>query len=92
MKVVNFLNRTNNFGLVFLNGDDRLSVHCEAGDARNETDGRSVSGFAAMYVGVVVPATCCTKHCVTLSTTEPEYVAVADGAKEGLFSGEFRLL
>ena len=36
-------------------------------------------GNAAVY------ATSCTQHCVTLSTTEGEYVALAEGAKEGMF-------
>ena len=36
-------------------------------------------GNAAEY------ATSCTQHCVTLSTTEEEYVALAEGAKEGMF-------
>ena len=30
-------------------------------------------------------ATSRTQHCVTLSTTEAEYVALAKGAKEGMF-------
>ena len=30
-------------------------------------------------------ATSRTQHCVTLSTTESEYVALAKGAKEGMF-------
>ena len=36
-------------------------------------------GNAAVY------ATSRTQHCVTLSTTEAEYVALAEGAKEGMF-------
>ena len=36
-------------------------------------------GNAAVY------ATSRTQHCVTLSTTEAEYVALAKGAKEGMF-------
>ena len=30
-------------------------------------------------------ATSRTQHCVTLSTTEAEYVALAEGAKKGMF-------
>ncbi|CAN0083907.1 unnamed protein product, partial [Sphacelaria rigidula] len=64
---------------------DGLSVYCDADYAKKETDWRSVSGVAVMYGGVVVSATSRTQHCVTLSTTEAEYVAMAEGAKEGLF-------
>ena len=36
-------------------------------------------GNAAVY------ATSRPQHCVTLSTTEADYVALAEGAKEGMF-------
>ncbi|CAM9949757.1 unnamed protein product, partial [Sphacelaria rigidula] len=85
MKVLKYLNETKEFGLTFKKGHDRLSVYCEADYAKNETDRLSVSGVAVMYGGVVVSATSRTQHCVTLSTTEAEYVAMAEGAKEGLF-------
>ncbi|CAM9474333.1 unnamed protein product, partial [Sphacelaria rigidula] len=85
MKVLKYLNETKEFGLTFTKGHDRLSVYCDVDYAKKETDRRSVSGVAVMYGGVVVSATSRTQHCVTLSTTEAEYVAMAEGAKEGLF-------
>ncbi|CAN0036990.1 unnamed protein product [Sphacelaria rigidula] len=85
MEVLKYLNETKEFGLTFKKGHDRLSVYCDADYAKKETDRRSVSGVAVMYDGVVVSATSRTQHCVTLSTTEAEYVAMAEGAKEGLF-------
>ncbi|CAM9757375.1 unnamed protein product, partial [Sphacelaria rigidula] len=85
MKVLKYLNETKEFGLTFKKGHDKLSVYCNADRAKKETDRRSVSGVAVMYGGAVVSATSRAQHCVTLSTTEAEYVAMADGAKEGLF-------
>ncbi|CAN0005911.1 unnamed protein product, partial [Sphacelaria rigidula] len=85
MKVPKYLNETKNFGLWFKKAHDGLSVYCDADYAKKETDRRSVSGVAVMYGGVVVSASSRTQHCVTLSTTEAEYVAMAEGAKEGLF-------
>ena len=38
-----------------------------------------------MYGGASVSSTSRTQHCVTLSTTEAEYVAMAEGAKECMF-------
>ena len=38
-----------------------------------------------MLEGAALYATSCTQHCVTLSISEAEYVAMAEGAKEGLF-------
>ncbi|CAM9815854.1 unnamed protein product, partial [Sphacelaria rigidula] len=59
--------------------------YCDADYVKKETDRRSVSRIAVMYGGVVVSATSRTQYCVTLSTTEAEYVAMAEGAKERLF-------
>ena len=46
---------------------------------------RSISGVAVMLGNAAVYAASCIQHCVTLSTTEVEYVALAEGAKEGMF-------
>ena len=47
---------------------------------------RSVSGVAVMLGGTVVNASSTTQYCVTLSTSEAEYVAMAQGAKTALFT------
>ena len=62
-----------------------LLVYADADHARKEADRRSISGVAVMLGGAAVYATSRTQRCVPLSTTEAEYVAVAEGAKEGLF-------
>ena len=62
-----------------------LAVYCDADYAKKDTDRRSVSGVAVMYGGAAVSSTSRTQHCVTLSTTEAEYVAMAEGAKECMF-------
>ena len=55
----------------------------DADYAIKETDRRSISGVVVMLGNAAVYATNHTQHCVTLSTTE--YVALAEGAKEGMF-------
>ncbi|CAM9597236.1 unnamed protein product, partial [Sphacelaria rigidula] len=85
MKVLKYLNETKGFGLTFKKAHDGLSVFCDADNAKEETDRRSVSGVAVMYVDIVVSATSRTQHCVTLSTTEAECVTMAEGPKGGLF-------
>ena len=47
-------------------------------------DRRSVSGVAVMLGNTVVSVSSTTQHCVTLSTSEAEYVAMAHGAKTAL--------
>ena len=45
----------------------------------------SISGVAVMLGEAAVYATSHTQQCVTLSTTEEECVALAEGAKQGMF-------
>ena len=45
-----------------------------------------MSGVAVMLGGTVVNASSTTLYCVTLSTSEAEYVAMAQGAKTALFT------
>ena len=45
-----------------------------------------MSGVAVMVGSTVVNASSTTQHCVTLSTSETEYVAMAQGVKTALFT------
>ena len=62
-------------------GDRKLSVYVDADYANKDNDGRSVSGVAVMVGGTVVNASSTTQHCVTLTTSGAEYVAMAQGAR-----------
>ena len=62
-----------------------LSVYADTDYASEETVRRSIFGVAVMLGNAAVYATSRTQHCVRLSTTEAEYVALAEGAKEGMF-------
>ena len=73
-KIIAYLNKTKDLWLMFVrDGDRKLN------------DRRSVSGVAVM-VGTVVNASSTTEHCATFSTSEAEYVAMAQGAKIALFT------
>ena len=86
-KIIAYLNKTKDLGLVFVkDGDRKLSVYVDADYANKDNDRRSVSGVAMMVGGTVVNASSTTQHCVTLSTSEAEYVAMAQGAKTALFA------
>ena len=54
--------------------------------ASKDNDRRSVSGVAVMVGGTIGNASSTTQHCVTLSTSEAEYVAMARGAKTALLT------
>ena len=79
LKVLAYLHQTREYGLTFSVGESNLSVYRDADYAKREADRRSVSGVAVMYGGIAVSSFSRTQHCVTLSTTEAEYVAMAEG-------------
>ncbi|CAB1113965.1 unnamed protein product [Ectocarpus sp. CCAP 1310/34] len=62
-----------------------MQVFVDADYASKAADRRSVSGGLVMCEGVCVTWFSRTQKCVTLSTTEAEYVAIADVLKEVLF-------
>ena len=86
-KIISYLNETKDLGLVFVkDGDRKLSVYVDADYANKDNDMRSVSGVAVMVGGTVVNASSTTQHCATLSTSEAEYVAMAQGENTVLFT------
>ena len=74
------------FGLSSQRGNelDRVA-YADADYASKATDRRSVSGRSVMCAGPCVCWFSRTQKCVTLSTTEAEYVALADTMKEVIF-------
>ena len=86
VKIIAYLNSTRNFGITRKKGEElTLSVYTDADYPSKETDRRSISGVAVILGNAAVYATSRTQHCVTSSTTEAEYVALAEGAKKGMF-------
>ena len=74
-----------NFGITYRRGITAgisLEVFADADYASRATDGRSVSGGAIMCAGACVCWFSRTQKCVTLSTSEAEYVALGDAVKE----------
>ena len=68
-------------------GNRKLPVCVDADYANKDKDRRSASGVAVMVGGTVVNASSTAQqHCVTLSTSETEHVAMAQGAKTTLFT------
>ena len=87
-KLIAYLNKTKDLGLVFVkDGALKLSVYyVDADHANKDDDRRSVSGVAVMVAGTAVNVSSTMQHCVTRSTSEAEYVAMAQGAKTALFT------
>ena len=77
---------TDDFGITFLRrGGIELVAFADADYVSNATDRRSGFGGAAMCAGACVCWFSRTQKCVTLSTTEAEYVALGDTIKETMF-------
>ena len=87
--ILAYINATCGFGITYQRGTTvgiSLEGFADADHASKATDRRSVSGGAIMCAGACV----CwffsrTQKCVTLSTSEAEYVALGDAFKELLF-------
>ena len=92
-KILEYLNATSDLGSTFRRDSDLESVQTEvdleayvdAAYAHKAKGRRSVSGVALCCGGTLVPWLSRTQKCVTLSTTEAEYVAMADGVKEAQY-------
>ena len=77
---------TSDFGIAFQRGSGlELVAYADANYASKAADRRSISGGAVMCAGACVCWFSRTQKCVTLSTTEAEYVALADTIKEAMF-------
>ena len=84
-KIIAYLKATKDLGVVFQRGGDlKLSLFADSDYADRCNDRRSVLGVSAMLRSTAVSASSTTKHCVTLSTSEAEYVAMAHGANTAL--------
>ena len=84
-KMLAYLSSRWDLGITYKKGEElSLSVYKGADYASKEADWRSISGVAVMLGNAAVYTTSRTQHCVTLSTIEAEYVALAEGTKEGM--------
>ena len=86
--ILEYINGTSEYGIAFQRGtlsSISLEVFADVDYASKATDRRSVSGGAIMCGGASVCWFSRTQKCVTLSTSEAEYVALRDAVKELLF-------
>ena len=83
--ILAYTNGTSDFGITHQRGTLALEVFADADYASKATDRISVPGGAIMCGGACVCWFSRTQKCVTLSTSEAEYVALGDAVKELLF-------
>ena len=83
--ILEYINGTSEYGITFQRGTlsgISLEVFSDADYASNATDRWSVSGGLVMCGGASVCWFSRTQECVTLSTSEAQYVALGDAVKE----------
>ena len=85
-KILAYVAGTRDVGLIYRQGSgSRLSAYADSSFANKADDRKSVSGGAVLYGGAAVMWLSRTQRCVTLSSTEAEYVAIGECVKEVLF-------
>ena len=87
-KILNYLLETAHLTLKFKQDssvDVGTLVYVDADFASKATDRRSVSGVMVFVAAMLVVWISRTQKCVSQSTSEAEYLAMGDGAKEALF-------
>ena len=81
-KILSYLNGTKSLGITYVRGSSlSLNVYADADYTNKENDRRSVSGIAVTLGGTAVSHASKTQRVVSLSTSEAEYIAAADGVK-----------
>ena len=90
LHIVMYIKSTSTYGIAFqgsLRCGAKLELYVDADYADEANDRRSVSGGVVMCAGACVSFYSInkTQRCVTLSSTETEYVAMAKGFRETVF-------
>jgi hypothetical protein len=63
-------------------GVDGLVCYVDADWGGDKIDGRSMSGMLFLYNGAAISWTSRKQNCVSLSSTEAEYIALSEALKE----------
>jgi hypothetical protein len=88
-RILAYLRKTLNYGLLFGGGDDELYGYCDADYAGGLGNRRSTSGAVFTLHNGPVSWFSRRQSCVALSTTESEFISAAEGAKEAIWLKRF---
>ena len=83
--ILRYLKKTADIGLCFKKGQIKLSGFCDADLAGDLDSSRSTSGYVFNIGGTAISWRSQLQSIVSLSTTEAEYVAVAEAVKEKMW-------
>lgn len=83
-RIYRYLKGTTNYGLLFQKKckEKGLQVFSDSDFAGDAATRRSRTGIVSIYLGAAISWLSQKQRCVTLSSTEAEYVAASEGTKE----------
>ena len=84
-RVLRYLKSTSNYGLTFKKTGEDLVGYVDADWAGCPDDRRSYNGYAFIFGNATVSWEAKKQRTVALSSTESEYMAMAEGAKEAIY-------
>ncbi len=85
-RILRYLKGTVNLGLLYSpTGSPDFVGYCDADWAGDMQDRKSTSGYLFMQGSAAITWRSCKQSCVSLSTTEAEYVALAEAAQEAVW-------
>jgi transposase InsO family protein len=84
-RILKYLQKTKSYGLMFTNDNCNLEGFVDADWASNAIDRKSYTGFCFKFSGAVISHECKKQQTVALSSTEAEYMAIAEACKEAIY-------
>lgn len=84
-RVLRYLKKTINFGLIFKRTDESLFGYTDSDWANSIDDRKSYTGFCFIFCGSSISWESRKQCTVALSSTEAEYMALSDGTKEAIY-------
>ncbi|GBM68121.1 Retrovirus-related Pol polyprotein from transposon TNT 1-94 [Araneus ventricosus] len=84
-RVLRYLKKTINFGLIFKRTDEPLFGYTDTDWANSLDDRKSYTGFCFILSGSAISWESRKQCTVALSSTEAEYMALSDGTKEAIY-------
>ncbi|GBO20433.1 Retrovirus-related Pol polyprotein from transposon TNT 1-94 [Araneus ventricosus] len=84
-RVLRYLKKTINFGLIFKHTDEPLFGYTDSDWANFFDDRKSYTGFCFILSGSAISWESRKQCTVALSSTEAEYMALSDGTKEAIY-------
>jgi hypothetical protein len=85
-RILRYLKGTPNLGILFKRtGSSKLEIYSDADFASDPITRKSVSGMISMFNGAPISWFSKRQQCVSLSTTEAEYIAASEASKEAIW-------